>query len=1079
MAKNNNPGRILKGTKTQPSLKGASGIWTLDEALQYHRANQWPIPNLYQPVSNSVRNSLAKTSYFTFTPNRTGSNRRFTMSWWFKLGQLSAAGGTQRHLFYSYDGSNLLQVFLERASGTNPDYICFYGGGTDLRFSPILRDTNAWYHLVISVDINQSTSSNTVKGWLNGVQMTMAGSQASSTPTYPTGSTYWPIFQPYAYQRVGGNSSGGTFDGYFSEVNFIDGYALQPSLFGQFDSNNTWVPIPYTGSYGTNGFYLPFTNAQTSQTLGYDASLNGTPTYSADQDPYRSSVTMHFDGNGFPGSVGTSTNTLILDSSSNNYTITTSGSVSQGSFSPYPFAPTSLYNPIVHGGSAYFQGTSSSYLTVPSSSNWAIGSTGTIEMWVYPTANNAGNVRFWCVNNNSSGLDAYFNGGATTVYMHGGAVGTTTSMSLNTWTHLAVVYNSGTVSIYFNGISQTLTGTTTGYNITNNGTLYIGNFNAPATGYAYTGYMSGVRITKGVAIYTGNFVPTNRPFGTLTNNLITFSEDFTNSFWIPYNLTVTTGAGIAPDGTPTATLVTSTQVFSNSNIAFSYSSTSNSSPYTYSIYAKAGTLYSFRHRVAFTGGTGLGYSIDVNLQTGTYQTGESGYTNASIASVGNGWYRISITASNNGTGNTNYIGQCYLGSLQGTSTGSIYIWGAQYEQSSSLSTYTPTPANYSTTPSLLLTFATAAIVDVAGANNATPSGIVSITSNSKNGAGAITFNGSTDYLTLNGSTGTTYFGTNNFTVECWWQANGTQTNYAPIISQGFTSSPPSGTWGLKVAGASTTNLQFTYDAGLVNVGQNINSSINPNDGNWHHLAVSRNSSTLNMYIDGILVGNASIPASEVVGNTTTPIIIGYESRDGSYLKGTIDDLRVTNGVGRYPSAFSPPARSLPNIGGKSFVAQNINAGVVQKFTTVGTNSWTAPSDVTQVEVLVVAGGGGGGSRIGGGGGAGGLIYNSQYPVTPGQTYTVTVGAGGSSATSMPGTQGGNGGNSVFGNLTAIGGGGGGYYNTSSATLGSSGGSAGGNGGYYTNSGTSGTAGQGFSGGGSTACLLYTSPSPRD
>ena len=169
MAKNNNPGRILKGTQTTPTLKGASGVWTLDEALQYHRANKWPQPNLFQPVANSLRNSLGKTGYISReSPGRSGSQRKFTFSWWLKKN--SNATSSQQHLFYSYDGSRLLQIFFERGAGaTNPDCICVYGGGTDLRFTPVLRDVSAWYNIVIAVDIDQSTSAKTIKYLVNGV----------------------------------------------------------------------------------------------------------------------------------------------------------------------------------------------------------------------------------------------------------------------------------------------------------------------------------------------------------------------------------------------------------------------------------------------------------------------------------------------------------------------------------------------------------------------------------------------------------------------------------------------------------------------------------------------------------------------------------------------------------------------------------------------------------------------------------------------------------------------------------------------------------------------------------------------
>ena len=148
---------------------------------------------------------------------------------------------------------------------------------------------------------------------------------------------------------------------------------------------------------------------------------------------------------------------------------------------------------------------------------------------------------------------------------------------------------------------------------------------------------------------------------------------------------------------------------------------------------------------------------------------------------------------------------------------------------------------------------------------------------------------------------------------------------------------------------------------------------------------------------------------------------------------------------------------------------------VQTFTATGTSTWTAPADVTSVEVLVVGGGGAAGSSVssfggGGGGGAGGLIYNTNYLVVPGTAYPVVVGAGatgGSVGTTFPGT---NGQNSQFGNLIAIGGGGGGSGGNGGGTTnyGLAGGSGGGGGymGYTTvSNGGAGYASQGYAGGG--------------
>jgi len=136
-----------------------------------------------------------------------------------------------------------------------------------------------------------------------------------------------------------------------------------------------------------------------------------------------------------------------------------------------------------------------------------------------------------------------------------------------------------------------------------------------------------------------------------------------------------------------------------------------------------------------------------------------------------------------------------------------------------------------------------------------------------------------------------------------------------------------------------------------------------------------------------------------------------------------------------------------------------------------------------IQVLVVAGGGGGGMDMGGGGGGGGVIYNNAYTITSGSVINVTVGNGGSGAPAAgtSGQPGGHqytisatqGGNSVFGSITAIGGGYGGssyFQYTPNNGYGGSGGSGGGASGYSDgNTGRNGTgsAGQGFNGGASS------------
>ena len=169
---------------------------------------------------------------------------------------------------------------------------------------------------------------------------------------------------------------------------------------------------------------------------------------------------------------------------------------------------------------------------------------------------------------------------------------------------------------------------------------------------------------------------------------------------------------------------------------------------------------------------------------------------------------------------------------------------------------------------------------------------------------------------------------------------------------------------------------------------------------------------------------------------------------GIYIWGAQMEQNALGATSYIPTVGSTVTRAQDNTGVVGSVFYNLNnlqnqtaiddQATVQSFTATGTTTWTAPADVASVEVLVVAGGGGGSENTaGGGGGGGGVIYNSSYLVTPGVTYTVTVGAGGATTS--------NGQNSNFANIISIGGGAGGDYGNPTGTSGRSGGSGGGGG----------------------------------
>ena len=198
-----------------------------------------------------------------------------TISVWFKRGDFDA-DGMMTHGFSGSGGS---------ASGAA---LRFVSGGDNLSIenqvnnsqawqlvtTRLFRDSAAWYHLVVAIDTTQGTSSNRVKIYVNGVQET-----SFSTANYP--SQNYDNLWLYSNVRLGswdGNGYYAGYNGYLAEYNAIDGQQLAPSDFGKTDATTgQWKPIKYTGSYGTNGHYLNFSDnsGTTATTLGKDYSGNG------------------------------------------------------------------------------------------------------------------------------------------------------------------------------------------------------------------------------------------------------------------------------------------------------------------------------------------------------------------------------------------------------------------------------------------------------------------------------------------------------------------------------------------------------------------------------------------------------------------------------------------------------------------------------------------------------------------------------------------------------------------------------------------------------------------------------------
>ncbi|HSG52056.1 MAG TPA: SPRY domain-containing protein [Rheinheimera sp.] len=221
-------------------------------------------------ISRSVRLRSSASAYFNKTFSTTPTNRaKKTVSCWCKRSTLSSA----QDLFSSYNGSGQDGLFLNSSDSLQ---IYAMNGGAGGTVNGVLRDVSAWYHIVYVIDTTQATAGDRLKIWINGVNFPSGSWTSYSAPSL--NSTADILF--FQSTEIGRDdfSSSGYLNGYLTETYFIDGQALTPSDFGETDSNTgVWKPKAYTGTYGTNGFYLKFADnsGTTSTTLGKDSSGNG------------------------------------------------------------------------------------------------------------------------------------------------------------------------------------------------------------------------------------------------------------------------------------------------------------------------------------------------------------------------------------------------------------------------------------------------------------------------------------------------------------------------------------------------------------------------------------------------------------------------------------------------------------------------------------------------------------------------------------------------------------------------------------------------------------------------------------
>lgn len=236
-------------------------------------------------IEQSLRFEDGDSAYLGRTLSSPTDGKVFTLSFWLKRGNIGTSiaqwffGGSGGNAFLA--GFNASSDHLQVAEANTG-----YGQTTAMVF----RDVGNWYHITIIGDSTQASNDDRIKIYVNGSQVT------TTKQNTITQNSIWGINTASATAEVGRHTGAtGYSDGYIAEVNFVDGQALDASNFGETNLlTNQWIPKKYVGTYGTNGFYLNFSN---SASLGADSSGNGnnfTPTNLAATDVTGDSPTNNF-----------------------------------------------------------------------------------------------------------------------------------------------------------------------------------------------------------------------------------------------------------------------------------------------------------------------------------------------------------------------------------------------------------------------------------------------------------------------------------------------------------------------------------------------------------------------------------------------------------------------------------------------------------------------------------------------------------------------------------------------------------------------------------------------------------------
>lgn len=798
------------------------------------------------------------------------------------------------------NASGSWELFLSYPSYSSKVRFNIYGD-TNVYVSSTNYNANAWNHIAVV------RSSGNVTVYLNGV----GGTSTAINPSY-NNSTVTGLVIGRGYT----DSTAGSFIGSVSNARITKGQAL------------------YTSNF------TPATSPLTTTSQGATAANV---------------------------SILTCQNSTLIDNSTNALTITSNGQAQPQPTSPFTTTNyTTASTTIPTLGSSYFDG-SGDYLVTP-----ALGAFGTnnftFEGWIYPTAV-AGGQPFGNRVGSSTGQYApivlLMSNGSLLLYsssngsswdkVNGASIGT---FVVNQWYHVAIVRNGSSLYGYVNGVQT--------YTVSISGTTYAGTYSAVyiggnTTGDNFTGYVSNVRVNNGTALYTANFYPSTTPLTAVTNtqlltvqynggsndsqfqdssnlqNAITRAGNATQGTVSPFSatgwsayfdgtydyLTIPSSTGL---GFGTGDFTIESWVYmtgsgtTNGYILFDMRSAGGSEVRPQIVVTSAGILQYWTQATAKITGTTLPINqwnhiavarasgstkLFLNgTQTGSTYTDSTDYGSSNRMVIGN-------TADFPASYNASWLG--YISNFRVTKSQALYT-----------TTFTPATSPLTTTSQSatagnvsLLTLQSPQFIDnSANRFTITVSGDTKTQSFSPFGPVTVTpyysnyFDGSGDYLSIADSAAL-QFGTGNFTVECWVYEPAQSGQYNTVIGKWGSGFGTTGDWSLRTRFNNAT--QFAVTIRNTSGWYDIQTNVNVSDNIWHHLAFVRDSTTtIKLYIDGVLSATQAVSSSDIVGSSATMSIGGNSASSTGEVASTgyISNVRITKGLAVYTGAFTPPTAPL-------------------------------------------------------------------------------------------------------------------------------------------------------------------------